>query len=121
MKLSNAQRKRIVSALTPDLAAPQALSYRLGQDGAIDRVLLHIPAAMERVLAVRQILDWVAPSFPINGGALVARGVDKGPDVARLLKLVEHQWIAEDFPSAERANAIADAAVAQFLSDSSIA
>jgi poly(A) polymerase len=121
LKRSNAQRKRIVSALTPDLAAPQALSYRLGQDGAIDRVLLHTPAAMERVLAVRQILDWVAPSFPINGGALVARGVDKGPDVARLLKLVEHQWIAEDFPSAERANAIADAAVAQFLSDSSIA
>lgn len=121
LKLSNAQRKRVVSALDPQLAAPQALAYRLGPDGAIDRLLLQRSPILERVSAVHQILEWEPPRFPVTGGTLVARGIDKGPDVARLLKLVETQWIAEGFPSAERADAIADAAVAQFLSDSSIA
>jgi hypothetical protein len=37
-------------------------------------------------------------SNPMTGGALVERGISKGPEVARLLRQVETQWIAEGFP-----------------------
>ena len=118
LKLSNAQRKRIVSALHDDGNVARALSYRLGRDQAIDRLTIHRDAGGEEI---REVLDWPAPAFPLTGGALVQRGVDKGPDVARLLKRIEDRWVAEDFPDAARADAIADEAVAQLLRDSSIA
>ena len=52
----------------------------------------------------------------MTGGALVARGLSAGPDVAKTLRLVEQMWIDEDFPDAERAQAIADQLVAERLS-----
>ncbi|BCA58761.1 CCA tRNA nucleotidyltransferase [Sphingomonas sp. HMP6] len=118
LKLSTLQRKRIVSALLPDVPAPQELVYRLGRERALDRWLIAHPADAERAQFIR---DWTAPGFPLGGGAIVARGVDKGPDVARLLKLVEDQWIAEGFPDADRTNQIADDAVAQFKRSTTIA
>jgi len=48
------------------------------------------------------------PTFPLTGGAIVARGVKAGPEVARLLQKTEAQWIAEGFPDEARALAIAD-------------
>src|SRR3546814_9054354 len=33
---------------------------------------------------------------------IFARGVAAGPEVARILKAVEAQWVAEDFPGAPR-------------------
>ena len=118
LKLSTAQRKRIVSALLPDVPAPEELAYRLGTERALDRWLITHPEDSERA---RFICDWSAPVFPLSGGAIVARGVDKGPDVARLLRLVEDRWIAESFPDAARVGAIADEAVAQFGRSSNIA
>jgi poly(A) polymerase len=53
--------------------------------------------------------------LPIGGGALVARGVTKGPDVARTLRRIEDRWIAEGFPDAERVAVIADEETAQTL------
>ena len=44
------------------------------------------------------------PVFPLKGGAIVARGVTAGPDVARILKSLEARWIAEGFPGADRVN-----------------
>ena len=35
-----------------------------------------------------------------SGGALVARGLAKGPDVARTLKRIEARWVAAGFPPA---------------------
>lgn len=119
LKLSTAQRKRIVSALTPTLADPQELAYRLGREGALDRVLLHMPAPDDAVQAARHVQDWSAPRFPLTGGALVARGVDAGPDVARLLRRIEERWIAEGFPDAARAGTLADEVVAQFRRETS--
>ncbi|MGY2735243.1 CCA tRNA nucleotidyltransferase [Sphingomonas sp. UYP23] len=121
LKLSNAQRKRIVSALTDPTGSPHPLAYRLGRDGAIDRWLLTVEEPFDAVIGARDIMAWPIPSFPLTGGALVQRGVGKGPDVARLLKLVEDQWVAENFPDAARADAIADAAVAQWRLSTSIA
>ncbi|TPG54912.1 CCA tRNA nucleotidyltransferase [Sphingomonas glacialis] len=121
LKLSNAQRKRIVSALTDPTGSPHPLAYRLGRDGALDRWLLTVEEPFDAVIGARDILAWPIPSFPLTGGALVQRGVGKGPDVARLLKQVEDQWVSENFPDADRVGEIADAAVAQWRSSTSIA
>jgi poly(A) polymerase len=112
LKLSNADRKRLVSALRSELADPEPLAYRLGSDCALDRWLLH---ALDPVQGARRITAWPVPRFPLTGGAIVARGVAKGPEVARLLRAVEEQWIAEGFPDAARVEQIADQTVASWL------
>ncbi|WP_029935161.1 CCA tRNA nucleotidyltransferase [Sphingomonas sp. UNC305MFCol5.2] len=109
LKLSNAERKRLVAATGEPLDAPKPLAYRLGREIALDRLLLS-----DRDLAeIEEIRSWEAPRLPLSGGALVARGLAKGPDVARALRAVEDRWIAEGFPGEERVNALADEIVAQ--------
>jgi poly(A) polymerase len=51
--------------------------------------------------------------FPIKGGAIVARGVSAGPEVARILREVEDRWVGEGFPGAERATALLDERLAR--------
>lgn len=110
LKLSNVDRKRLISAVQPsEDVAPRALAYRLGTAWAIDRLLLAGHADLA------SIKDWEPPRLPISGGAIVSRGVAQGPDVARLLRQIEDQWIAEDFPDSARVEAIADALVDQAL------
>ena len=53
------------------------------------------------------------PRFPVTGGRIVARGIKAGPDVARILKAAEAQWVAEGFPDAARANEIAGALIGE--------
>jgi poly(A) polymerase len=104
LKFSNARRKRIACAAartSEDSFDPKALAYWIGHEGAVDRLLLGEGNA--RVLA-----DWSPPTFPLSGGAIVARGIKAGPDVARILKAVERQWVNEGFPDKARVEAIAD-------------
>jgi poly(A) polymerase len=109
LKLSNADRKRLIAATAgPGSEGPRALAYRAGLIGATDRLLLS-------GADIAPIRDWSPPALPINGGALVARGLRKGPDVAAMLRRIETQWIAEDFPDAARLSAIADAWVVEAL------
>lgn len=106
LKLSNQQRKRLAAATAgAGGETAHALSYRVGMDSAIDRLLLAgaDPAA---------VIGWQAPQLPISGGALVQRGLAKGPDVATALRRIEDRWIAEGFPDAARVEAIADQEVA---------
>jgi poly(A) polymerase len=113
LKLSNADRKRLSSATGPVAhEGARALGYRIGVPLAIDRLLIAgaDPADLK---------EWVAPALPISGGALVARGLAKGPDVARVLRAIEDRWISEEFPGAERVAIIADETVAQVLRDTS--
>ncbi len=109
LKLSNTNRKRVVAA-TQGIGdeGPRALAYRHGLAGAIDRLLI---AGAD----VAPIADWSPPAFPINGGALVERGLRKGPDVAAMRRRIETQWIAEGFPDQARVDAIADKAVTETL------
>ncbi|WP_010162809.1 CCA tRNA nucleotidyltransferase [Sphingomonas sp. PAMC 26617] len=120
LKLSNAQRKRIISALGAPGGTPPALAYRLGRDGALDRWLL-TKNGDEAITGAQEIAAFEIPAFPLTGGALVQRGVGKGPDVARMLRQVEEAWIAEGFPDANRTAELADAAVDQWRQSSSIA
>jgi len=98
LRLSKAQRARLVSAaerLAADTANPQALAYWIGIEFAVDRLLL-------LKADVGGLKDWQPPQFPLKGGAIVARGVGAGPEVARLLQTLERRWVEEGFPSAER-------------------
>ncbi len=102
LRLSNKAKKRLVNALTPGLGeAPRALGYRLGVESAVDRLLL-----AGQTDAARTIARWAPPKLPLGGGALISRGVTKGPDVARLLRRIEDRWVAEDFPAEDRLDAI---------------
>ncbi|MBX9731320.1 MAG: CCA tRNA nucleotidyltransferase [Sphingomonas sp.] len=115
LKLSIANRKRMMLALdaTP-WPNPFALAYRIGVESAVDRLILHCPAE-KAIDEVRLILGWTPPRLPVSGGALVERGIDRGPGVARTLRQIEDQWVAENFPDDARLSAIIDASVDQAL------
>lgn len=92
-RLSSAQKKRLATAAARSDGArdPRALAYRLGREGALDRLLLTggDPSSLE---------GWDIPRFTLKGGTIVARGVSVGPEVARMLLRIEDRWIAEGFP-----------------------
>lgn len=112
LKLSKVERRRLISATEPAGTEPATvIGYRIGADLAIDRLLLSDRPEDEAA----SLIEWKAPSLPLTGGALVERGLSKGPEVARTLRLVEEQWIAEGFPDAARVNQIADAAAEEAL------
>lgn len=115
LKLSNVQRKRLASAVEPGTGGPRSLAYRIGWDGAVDRLLLSDASDSEVADAWQSLCGWTPPRLPLTGGALVARGIAAGPDVARLLRQVEDQWVAEGFPDAQRVEALADAAAGAWL------
>ncbi|WP_375428264.1 CCA tRNA nucleotidyltransferase [uncultured Sphingomonas sp.] len=94
LKLSNADRKRLVAATAgTGTEGPFALAYRVGVGEAVDRLLL-------AGRPVDDLLRWTPPRLPVSGGALVARGLVKGPGVASTLRALETRWIADGFPDA---------------------
>jgi poly(A) polymerase len=102
LRLSKAQRLRLGSAAQREAkgpADPLALAYQIGVPQALDRLLL--TGADPSALAA-----WEPPPFPLKGGTIVARGVSAGPQVARILKMVEARWVAEGFPPDERIDQI---------------
>lgn len=113
LKLSNKARKRLVLAIGEpvDSATPRALAYSIGVESAIDRILLDPSASLEDVVGIN---GWIPPQLPIGGGALIARGLQPGPDVARALGEVQRIWVAEDFPDDARVAEIADQTVSKF-------
>lgn len=103
LRLSTAQRKRLVAVAdrgTPP-GDPRALAYRIGRDEAADRLLL---AGAD----TSSLAGWVIPAFPLKGGEIVARGVNAGPEVARILRQLESQWVDEGFPERPRVLALLD-------------
>jgi poly(A) polymerase len=107
LRLSNAERKHLItlsSRSADDDVNPKALAYRLGVESAVDRLLLGTGDAAT-------ILGWTPPRFPLTGGSIVARGIQAGPEVARVLQAAERQWIEEGFPDAKRVEEIADSLI----------
>ncbi len=108
LKLSNKAKKRLASAADPLLGLnPRSLAYRLGTEGAIDRLLLASQPADAATIA-----HWTPPRLPIGGGDLITRGVPQGPEVARTLKQIEDAWEAAGFPKGQAFDHIVDEAIA---------
>lgn len=105
LKLSNAQKKRLEHAARPvGDADARSLAYLFGVDMAIDGLLL-------AGRPVDALDDFTPPVLPLSGGALIARGLPKGPRVAATLKAIERAWIDEGFPDAARLDELVDQAL----------
>lgn len=117
LKLSNKTRKRIAAALAPPPAhaSPFELAFRVGQETAIDQLLLESGSDVRNI---RALSNWVMPEFPIGGRDLLDLGVEPGPAVARLLGTVRDRWIAEGFPDASRTRSLAADYVSEFRRES---
>jgi poly(A) polymerase len=113
LRLSNAERDRLVAALTPEPRLVSYLSpketrglvYRLGAPAFCDRVTLAW-AASDRPAATTQwrallptAQGWKPPPFPLTGDEVMAAGVPKGPLVGEVMREVEAWWIDNDFPT----------------------
>ena len=102
LRLSNKAKARLASAVVQDAAEePQAMAYWLGNEGAVDRLLLAGKADDARAVA-----RWSAPRLPLGGGDLIARGIAKGPAVAKTLRRIEQRWVEQSFPSGDALEAI---------------
>ena len=95
LKLSNKARKRLACAVDPGQPAnARALAYYVGVDCAVDRLLLAGDASV-----AAEIASWQTPTLPISGGALIERGMPRGPVVAKTLQRIERRWVESGFPS----------------------
>jgi poly(A) polymerase len=104
LKLSNKARKRLACAADPSLGLnPRSLAYRIGAQGAADRLLL-----AGREADASSIVGWSPPRLPIRGGDLIARGVEEGPEVARKLRQIEDDWEAAGFPHGQEFKQLVD-------------
>ena len=116
LKLSNAMRADMVARVKgapPATDNIRALAYHANIDCARDAAMLF--ADDDEFAACMERLDcWTVPQFSIKGGDLIARGLPMGPLVARTLKVIEAQWIAENFAN-HRIPAITDQAIADAL------
>jgi poly(A) polymerase len=111
LRLSNAQRDRLVAALTPEprlvswMSPKQArqIIYRIGATPFCDRVTLGW-AATPRLATTTQwrallpmAQGWARPKFPLTGDEVIAAGVPAGPMVGAVMREVEDWWVDSDF------------------------
>jgi poly(A) polymerase len=115
LRLSNAERQRLerVTALARTLErrmglegaeALEALLHRQGQETLATSLLLYWavtacsdnPSSTEQMSAIwSRVASWRDRPFPLRGRDIVAEGVPRGPEVGRLLALLEDWWLAE--------------------------
>ena len=111
LKLSGAERSRLEALAVPgekipaQLSAPQVrrLLYRMGAPRFRDLVLLSWAASPRSGPGIHwrmllSIVDgWERPRFPLTGHEAMAAGVAEGPEVGRVLGVVEAWWLEQDF------------------------
>jgi poly(A) polymerase len=110
LRLSTRQRKHLAAlgGSRADTVRPvRQLAHAIGIEAARDVHLLAGDAASAST-ATAALSGWTVPEMPLKGGDIVARGIAVGPDVARILKDIESQWVAEDFPDAARVAQLVD-------------
>ena len=97
LKLSNKARKRLGRAVGAAVAAnARSFAYFAGLECAVDRLLLGGDAERAKV-----ITQWESPRLPIGGGALIERGLEPGPVVAKTLQSIERRWVEAGFPAGD--------------------
>jgi poly(A) polymerase len=97
LRFSNKAKKQIACSAIADLGqSPGALAYNLGNECAVDRLLL-----AGRTREATEIVSWEPPRLPIGGGDLIARGLLEGPIVAKTLKEIDRRWVEAGFPTGD--------------------
>jgi poly(A) polymerase len=110
LRLSTRQRKHLAALgghRADNVRPVRQLAHAIGVDAARDVHLLADDVASASA-AARALSGWTVPEMPLKGGDIVARGIAVGPEVARILKAVEAEWVAEDFPGATRVAELVD-------------
>jgi poly(A) polymerase len=117
LKLSNADKDRLIEAVEPDdrvnasLLPREArqLLYRLGRQCFLDQMLLRWSDAQRdsqdgnwrKLLKLAE--SWKKPELPIDGRDVMAKGIDEGPKIGTTLRALEEEWIEADFAPDRRA------------------
>jgi poly(A) polymerase len=110
LRLSKAKAKRLVIAGGQACTQPvAALAYEIGQEGAVDRLLIGDGTADD----FAALAHWEKPTLPISGGMLISRGVPPGPQVSRTLAAIEREWIAANFPTGADFDTMVDRLLAE--------
>lgn len=118
LKLSNAEAERLTAwAVSPKLEPTTTESelarkiYRSGRQPIVDRLLLSLASARSRAANDNDALveaggysrllkfaeKWAVPKFPLKGADLQAIGMPTGPEMGKLLKRLEEEWVEADF------------------------
>jgi poly(A) polymerase len=118
LKLSKSEKDRLVSwADAPKIAANPAEKslaralYRSGQLPVVDRLKLSLASARARAMTDNDALieaggyakllkfaeTWQKPQFPLKGADLQMIGIAPGPEMGKLLKRLEDEWVEADF------------------------
>ena len=111
LRLSGAQRERLVAALGTEPRMVSWLSprearrgvYRLGLQAFCDRVLLawsnvdHPSSTPQWRALLPMAQSWPIPKFPLTGDEVMAAGVPPGPMIGAVMREVEDWWIDHDF------------------------
>jgi poly(A) polymerase len=111
LRLSNAQRNRLVAALGTEPRIVSWLSprearravYQLGVDAFCDRLMLgwagseRHAAGMQWRALLPMAQSWPIPTFPLTGQEVIAAGVPEGPMVGEVMREIEAWWIDQDF------------------------
>jgi len=117
LKLSNADKERLIDAADADRRIAGTLSsrearqliYQLGQQRFRDQLLLRWSQAREGAADSRwgKLLklaeSWKKPELPIDGRDVMAKGIDEGPKIGTTLRALEQEWIEADFAPDRRA------------------
>ena len=109
LRLSRAQRARLIGAASRkpgDVEQARAIAFEESIVEAQDRLLLQ-GASLEK------LSGWQVPIFPLKGRNVIARGVEAGPQIARLMQAVQREWIAAEFPDEASTYAILDRIIAE--------
>ena len=117
LKLSNADRDRLIEAVEPDNRVDASLSprearqllYRLGRQCFLDQMKLRWSDAKRgaqdgkwrRLLKLAE--SWKKPELPVDGRDVMAKGIDEGPKIGTTLRALEEEWIEADFTPDRRA------------------
>ena len=117
LKLSNADKDRLIEAVEPDDRVNASLSprearqllYRLDRQSFLDQLLLRWSDAQRdsqdghwRKL-LKLAASWKKPELPIDGRDVMAKGLDEGPKIGTTLRALEEEWIEADFAPDRRA------------------
>ncbi len=118
LKMSKAEARRLEEWASAPAIEPTGTEgavakdlYRHGGQPIRDRLKLALASARARAAASDQALieaggyarllkfaeKWKAPRFPLKGADLRAIGVPAGPDMGKLLKRLEDEWVEAGF------------------------